>query len=154
MGLPYVYTQARNFKQNLEGPVHMNTCTCTCTTVALGLWYHWFSSWRELHRRCVTYGIVIHSTQVHAAHGDDRLARTAAFFKEVCLRTARLVALWQAVGFCHGYAIHTYMYMYRVSPTICTSETCIGVTCTMHSVTWHFYAIILYEQGAIEFSTA
>ena len=34
--------------------------------------------------------------------GEDRLARCAAFFKEVCLRTGRLVAMWQCVGFCHG----------------------------------------------------
>ena len=27
----------------------------------------------------------------------------ADFYKTVVLRTARLVAQWQAVGFCHGY---------------------------------------------------
>ncbi|KAJ8245333.1 hypothetical protein GJAV_G00269660 [Gymnothorax javanicus] len=36
--------------------------------------------------------------QVHA----DRLERNAAFFREVVVRTAKLVALWQCVGFCHG----------------------------------------------------
>ncbi|MFT7799201.1 selenoprotein O isoform X1 [Arapaima gigas] len=32
----------------------------------------------------------------------DREERNAAFFREVVLRTARLVAQWQCVGFCHG----------------------------------------------------
>ncbi|XP_068612965.1 protein adenylyltransferase SelO-1, mitochondrial-like isoform X2 [Brachionichthys hirsutus] len=32
----------------------------------------------------------------------DRVERNVAFFREVMLRTARLVALWQCVGFCHG----------------------------------------------------
>uniref|UniRef100_A0A667Y6L1 Selenoprotein O n=1 Tax=Myripristis murdjan TaxID=586833 RepID=A0A667Y6L1_9TELE len=32
----------------------------------------------------------------------DRVERNVAFFKEVVLRTARLVAQWQCVGFCHG----------------------------------------------------
>lgn len=40
--------------------------------------------------------------QIHSTHSEDRVARTAAFFKKVCLKTARLVALWQCVGFCHG----------------------------------------------------
>ncbi|XP_068169960.1 selenoprotein O1 isoform X2 [Antennarius striatus] len=32
----------------------------------------------------------------------DRVERNVAFFREVMVRTARLVALWQCVGFCHG----------------------------------------------------
>ncbi|XP_064400171.1 protein adenylyltransferase SelO, mitochondrial-like [Halichondria panicea] len=40
--------------------------------------------------------------EVHSAHPDDRGKRVAGFFEEVCRRTARLVALWQSVGFCHG----------------------------------------------------
>ncbi|XP_065891251.1 protein adenylyltransferase SelO, mitochondrial-like [Dysidea avara] len=40
--------------------------------------------------------------EIHSAHQNDREARTTEFFKEVCRRTARLVALWQSVGFCHG----------------------------------------------------
>ncbi|TKS73193.1 Selenoprotein O [Collichthys lucidus] len=32
----------------------------------------------------------------------DRVERNVAFFREVMLRTARLVAQWQCVGFCHG----------------------------------------------------
>ncbi|KAM7414206.1 hypothetical protein PAMA_019159 [Pampus argenteus] len=32
----------------------------------------------------------------------DRVERNVAFFREVMFRTARLVAQWQCVGFCHG----------------------------------------------------
>lgn len=32
----------------------------------------------------------------------ERVERNVAFFREVMLRTARLVAQWQCVGFCHG----------------------------------------------------
>uniref|UniRef100_H3CSG3 Selenoprotein O n=1 Tax=Tetraodon nigroviridis TaxID=99883 RepID=H3CSG3_TETNG len=32
----------------------------------------------------------------------DRTERNVAFFREVMVRTARLVAQWQCVGFCHG----------------------------------------------------
>lgn len=32
----------------------------------------------------------------------DRVNRNVAFFREVMVRTARLVAQWQCVGFCHG----------------------------------------------------
>ncbi|KAJ3596827.1 hypothetical protein NHX12_003227 [Muraenolepis orangiensis] len=32
----------------------------------------------------------------------DRVERNVAFFREVTLRTARLVSQWQCVGFCHG----------------------------------------------------
>uniref|UniRef100_A0A4W5L5W8 Selenoprotein O n=1 Tax=Hucho hucho TaxID=62062 RepID=A0A4W5L5W8_9TELE len=32
----------------------------------------------------------------------NRVERNVAFFREVMLRTARLVAQWQCVGFCHG----------------------------------------------------
>ncbi|XP_051746844.1 selenoprotein O2 isoform X1 [Ctenopharyngodon idella] len=32
----------------------------------------------------------------------DRQERNATFFREVTVRTAKLVALWQSVGFCHG----------------------------------------------------
>ncbi|GFR27508.1 protein adenylyltransferase SelO-1, mitochondrial [Trichonephila clavata] len=33
---------------------------------------------------------------------NDLIQKYSAFFEEVVLRTARLVALWQCVGFCHG----------------------------------------------------
>lgn len=39
--------------------------------------------------------------EVHS-NFSDREEKYANFFKEVILRTARLVALWQCVGFCHG----------------------------------------------------
>ncbi|CAN9508089.1 unnamed protein product [Ophioblennius macclurei] len=39
-----------------------------------------------------------HIQQVHK----NRKDRNMAFFKEVMVRTARLVAQWQSVGFCHG----------------------------------------------------
>ncbi|GFW36816.1 protein adenylyltransferase SelO, mitochondrial [Trichonephila clavipes] len=35
-------------------------------------------------------------------NSNDLIQKYSAFFKEVVLRTARLVALWQCVGFCHG----------------------------------------------------
>ncbi|XP_028815141.1 selenoprotein O1 isoform X2 [Denticeps clupeoides] len=33
---------------------------------------------------------------------NDKVERNAAFFREVTVRTARMVAQWQCVGFCHG----------------------------------------------------
>nr|XP_033470410.1 selenoprotein O2 isoform X2 [Epinephelus lanceolatus] len=38
---------------------------------------------------------------IHQAHS-DRKDRNMAFFREVMMRTAKLVAQWQCVGFCHG----------------------------------------------------
>uniref|UniRef100_A0A8C0T485 Selenoprotein O n=3 Tax=Canis lupus TaxID=9612 RepID=A0A8C0T485_CANLF len=40
--------------------------------------------------------------EIQAAHTEDRVQRNAAFFREVTRRTARMVAEWQCVGFCHG----------------------------------------------------
>lgn len=40
--------------------------------------------------------------QINDNFKEDPVEKYAAFFKEVVLRTARLVALWQSVGFCHG----------------------------------------------------
>ncbi|GFY49031.1 protein adenylyltransferase SelO, mitochondrial [Trichonephila inaurata madagascariensis] len=39
--------------------------------------------------------------EIHV-NSNDLIQKYCAFFKEVVLRTARLVALWQCVGFCHG----------------------------------------------------
>ena len=39
--------------------------------------------------------------QIQAAHADAE-DRYCAFFQEVAMRTARLAARWQCVGFCHG----------------------------------------------------
>ncbi|XP_021114409.1 selenoprotein O isoform X4 [Heterocephalus glaber] len=42
--------------------------------------------------------------EIQATHtfDSDRVPRNAAFFREVTRRTARMVAEWQCVGFCHG----------------------------------------------------
>uniref|UniRef100_A0A8D2B395 Selenoprotein O n=1 Tax=Sciurus vulgaris TaxID=55149 RepID=A0A8D2B395_SCIVU len=40
--------------------------------------------------------------QAAHAHDSDHVPRNAAFFREVTRRTARMVAEWQCVGFCHG----------------------------------------------------
>uniref|UniRef100_A0A8C5VA56 Selenoprotein O n=1 Tax=Microcebus murinus TaxID=30608 RepID=A0A8C5VA56_MICMU len=40
--------------------------------------------------------------EIQAAHAGDRVQRNEAFFREVTRRTARMVAEWQCVGFCHG----------------------------------------------------
>ncbi|CAI8030743.1 Protein adenylyltransferase SelO-1, mitochondrial [Geodia barretti] len=40
--------------------------------------------------------------QVHIQEPEDRRARTALFFRDLCVRTAHLVSAWQCVGFCHG----------------------------------------------------
>nr|BAB23774.1 unnamed protein product [Mus musculus] len=42
--------------------------------------------------------------EIQAAHtcDTDNIQRNAAFFREVTQRTARMVAEWQCVGFCHG----------------------------------------------------
>ncbi|CAI8003628.1 Protein adenylyltransferase SelO, mitochondrial, partial [Geodia barretti] len=39
--------------------------------------------------------------QVHIQEPEDRRARTALFFRDLCVRTAHLVSAWQCVGFCH-----------------------------------------------------
>lgn len=48
------------------------------------------------------YSIETFYPEIHRAYSSDRQQKYANFFKEVVLRTARLVALWQCVGFCHG----------------------------------------------------
>uniref|UniRef100_F7G5N4 Selenoprotein O n=2 Tax=Monodelphis domestica TaxID=13616 RepID=F7G5N4_MONDO len=40
--------------------------------------------------------------EIQAAHARDSMQRNLAFFREITRRTARLVADWQCVGFCHG----------------------------------------------------
>ncbi|ELK24638.1 Selenoprotein O [Myotis davidii] len=40
--------------------------------------------------------------EIQATHASDSVQRNAAFFREVTRRTARMVAEWQCVGFCHG----------------------------------------------------
>ncbi|XP_067915261.1 selenoprotein O1 isoform X3 [Heterodontus francisci] len=40
--------------------------------------------------------------EIQSAHSQNKVQRNAAFFREITKRTARLVADWQCVGFCHG----------------------------------------------------
>ncbi|XP_078091686.1 selenoprotein O1 isoform X1 [Mustelus asterias] len=40
--------------------------------------------------------------EIQSAHPQNTIQRNAAFFREITKRTARLVAEWQCVGFCHG----------------------------------------------------
>jgi uncharacterized protein YdiU (UPF0061 family) len=40
--------------------------------------------------------------QVHIQEPEHRRARTALFFRDLCVRTAHLVSAWQCAGFCHG----------------------------------------------------
>lgn len=56
----------------------------------------------DLRAQLLDYTIGSFFPELRAAHPDDRVQRTAAFFREVTRRTARLVAEWQCVGFCHG----------------------------------------------------
>lgn len=41
-------------------------------------------------------------SEAHRLYPEDRPARVAHFFKDLCMRTAHLVSAWQCVGFCHG----------------------------------------------------
>uniref|UniRef100_H3BB85 Selenoprotein O n=2 Tax=Latimeria chalumnae TaxID=7897 RepID=H3BB85_LATCH len=40
--------------------------------------------------------------EIQQSYPDNKVERNAAFFREITRRTARLVAEWQCVGFCHG----------------------------------------------------
>ncbi|KAJ1161850.1 hypothetical protein NDU88_002331 [Pleurodeles waltl] len=40
--------------------------------------------------------------EIQESYPSDTVKRNAAFFREITQRTARLVAEWQCVGFCHG----------------------------------------------------
>ncbi|KAI8495639.1 hypothetical protein Bbelb_266110, partial [Branchiostoma belcheri] len=48
------------------------------------------------------YAIKTFFPEIQAAHADNSEERYLAFYREVVHRTARLVAEWQCVGFCHG----------------------------------------------------
>ncbi|CAH1241507.1 SELENOO [Branchiostoma lanceolatum] len=48
------------------------------------------------------YAIKTFFPEIQEAHADNSEERYTAFFREVVHRTARLVAEWQCVGFCHG----------------------------------------------------
>lgn len=55
----------------------------------------------EMLHTLLDYVIETFYPEIHQMPGEN-VDKYAAFFKEVVLRTARLVALWQSVGFCHG----------------------------------------------------
>uniref|UniRef100_G3TG17 Selenoprotein O n=1 Tax=Loxodonta africana TaxID=9785 RepID=G3TG17_LOXAF len=56
----------------------------------------------DIRIRMLDYVIGSFYPEIQAAHADDRVQRNIAFFRELTRRTARLVAEWQCVGFCHG----------------------------------------------------
>ncbi|KAG2469110.1 SELO protein, partial [Polypterus senegalus] len=56
----------------------------------------------DLRTQLLDYVIDTFYPELQQAHPDDRVQRNSAFFREVVQRTARLVALWQCMGFCHG----------------------------------------------------
>ncbi|XP_035214379.1 protein adenylyltransferase SelO, mitochondrial-like [Stegodyphus dumicola] len=55
----------------------------------------------EIMHQLLDYVIETFYPEIYKSSG-DKVEKYAAFFKEVVLRTARLVAGWQCVGFCHG----------------------------------------------------
>lgn len=55
----------------------------------------------EIRGQMLDYVIQTFYPEIEQNH-PDKLERNVAFFREVMLRTARLVAQWQSVGFCHG----------------------------------------------------
>uniref|UniRef100_A0AAR2IWJ1 Selenoprotein O n=1 Tax=Pygocentrus nattereri TaxID=42514 RepID=A0AAR2IWJ1_PYGNA len=55
----------------------------------------------EIRTQMLDYVIETFYPEIQQNHSDP-VERNTAFFREVMLRTARLVAQWQCVGFCHG----------------------------------------------------
>uniref|UniRef100_A0A8C5N988 Selenoprotein O n=2 Tax=Gouania willdenowi TaxID=441366 RepID=A0A8C5N988_GOUWI len=55
----------------------------------------------ELRSQMIDYVIEMFYPEIQQNYS-DRVERNVAFFREVMVRTARLVAQWQCVGFCHG----------------------------------------------------
>ncbi|MBN3322876.1 SELO protein, partial [Atractosteus spatula] len=56
----------------------------------------------DIRAQLLDYVIDTFYPDIQQSQGADRVERNAAFFREVTVRTARLVAQWQCVGFCHG----------------------------------------------------
>jgi len=56
----------------------------------------------EILQQLLEYVIDNFYPEIALAHPEDREERYMEFYKEVVRRTARLVAMWQCVGFCHG----------------------------------------------------
>ncbi|NWX41859.1 SELO protein, partial [Steatornis caripensis] len=56
----------------------------------------------DIRIQMLDYVISTFYPEIQEAYSDNSIQRNAAFFKEITKRTARLVAEWQCVGFCHG----------------------------------------------------
>ncbi|KFV96062.1 Selenoprotein O, partial [Eurypyga helias] len=56
----------------------------------------------DIRIQMLDYVISTFYPEIQEAYSDSSIQRNAAFFKELTKRTARLVAEWQCVGFCHG----------------------------------------------------
>ncbi|KAM6283694.1 protein adenylyltransferase SelO, mitochondrial isoform 2-T2 [Spheniscus humboldti] len=56
----------------------------------------------DIRIQMLDYVISTFYPEIQEAYSDNTIQRNAAFFKEITKRTARLVAEWQCVGFCHG----------------------------------------------------
>ncbi|KAF7698966.1 selenoprotein O1, partial [Silurus meridionalis] len=57
--------------------------------------------YNEIRTQMLDYVIETFYPEIHQSHLDP-VERNTTFFREVMLRTAKLVAQWQCVGFCHG----------------------------------------------------
>ncbi|XP_013794175.1 selenoprotein O-like isoform X2 [Limulus polyphemus] len=57
---------------------------------------------KDILHKLLDYTVETFYPEVHTRYEDNALEKYREFFKEVVLRTARLVAAWQCVGFCHG----------------------------------------------------
>lgn len=57
--------------------------------------------YNEIRTQMLDYIIETFYPEIQQSHSDP-VERNTAFFREVMLRTARLAAHWQCVGFCHG----------------------------------------------------
>ncbi|CAI5785317.1 Selenoprotein O [Podarcis lilfordi] len=56
----------------------------------------------DIRIQMLDYVISTFYPEILQAHSENNVQRNAAFFREVTRRTARMVAEWQCVGFCHG----------------------------------------------------
>lgn len=56
----------------------------------------------DIRVKMLDYVIGTFYPEIQESYPSDTVKRNAAFFREITQRTARLVAEWQCVGFCHG----------------------------------------------------
>ncbi|XP_061570651.1 selenoprotein O2 [Cololabis saira] len=56
----------------------------------------------DIRAQLLDYVVETFYPHIQQAHGSRRKSRNGVFFREVMMRTAKLVAQWQCVGFCHG----------------------------------------------------